>query len=201
MLWGSFRGCAFIEKTQKSQWFWTLSTLLPAYYSPALLLLSQSGASQKHQMSIPEAHLCQPSVQQDPCTCVCSNITKTREGQKIHQVLSISSLAWVQMIWRWLCPISWISPKEEHVLPVSCWQPGSKASRKIIMRSPGESLSACSTCVELWFGQLPPFEGDKEGTSNHWICVPVCLWRSGLCLKNLIPLNSPLTAEKGNCIL
>lgn len=62
--------------------------LLLTCCSAALLLLSQSGAAQKLQMSIPEARVCRPSVQQAHCTCVCSNIMETQaiQGQKFHQV-------------------------------------------------------------------------------------------------------------------
>lgn len=62
MLWGNFRGCTFIEKTQKAQCFWTLSTPLPACCSAALLQLSKYGVSQEHQMSTPEARVCRWSV-------------------------------------------------------------------------------------------------------------------------------------------
>lgn len=41
MLWGNFGGCKFIEKTQKAQCFWTLSTPLPA----CIQLLCSSSAN------------------------------------------------------------------------------------------------------------------------------------------------------------
>lgn len=100
VLWGNFRGCTFIEKTQKAQCFWTLSTPLPACYSAALLLLSKSGASQKPQMSTPEARVCRWSVQQAHCLCVCSNITETQaiQGQKsIRSFRFIHGMSWINL--------------------------------------------------------------------------------------------------------
>lgn len=80
----------FIEKAQKALCFWRLSMLLLTCCSAALLLLSQSGAAQKLQMSIPEARVCRPSVQQAHCTCVCSNIMETQQSKAKNSIRSFS---------------------------------------------------------------------------------------------------------------
>lgn len=110
-----------LQKTQKAQCFWTLSTLLLMCYSASLLLLSQSGAAQKHQMSIPEAHVCRPSVQQAHCTCICSNNPETQaiQGQKIHQVFQSHPRHELEQSEDGSVCINWVSPKEGHVLPMS----------------------------------------------------------------------------------
>lgn len=88
MLWGSFSGHTFIGKRQKLWCFWTLSALLPTCCSAALFLLSWSGASQEHQMSLSEAHVCRPSVQQAQCTCACVYISDSQA--KYPSGLSVS---------------------------------------------------------------------------------------------------------------
>lgn len=95
MLWGSFRGHTFLGKAYKLWCFWTLSALLPTCCSAALFLLSWSGASQEHQMSLSEAHVCRPYVQQAQWTCACIYISDSQaiQGQKIHQISQFHSLS------------------------------------------------------------------------------------------------------------
>lgn len=104
MLWGNFRGCTFIEKTQKAQCFWTLSTPLPACCSAALLQLSKCGVSQKHRC---------PHQRHVYADGLCSKLTArvhTVTSLKLVQskgknpsVFSVPSMAWVGSTWGWSC--------------------------------------------------------------------------------------------------
>lgn len=210
MLWGNFRGCTFIEKTQKAQCFWTLSTPLPACCSAALLQLSKCGVSQKHRC---------PHQRHVYADGLCSKLTARVHAvthwnlcnprAKIHQCFQFHPWHELDLPEDGPAWVNWVS-KEGHVLPLSyvSGQPSSKGREWVVKRLPEECPSACLTWLSLWFRKSPLFGGNKAGTlfqisgiSLNRIWVPTCLWRADLCLRNLIPLNSPLTSEEGNCIL